>query len=105
VPPEPPQERVEFRFGGRVILDGVSVQARIPPAGPEMTGARPTAPVNELPPITETAEVPWVPALAVTEVGQAVTVKSAAVKTVRAMGMVLKPLPARPDDAARMVRV
>jgi hypothetical protein len=93
VPPEPPQERVEFRFGGRVTLDGVSVQARRPPAGPEIVGERPTDPVNELPPMTMIVDVPWLPASAVTDVTSATTVKSVAAKTERGKATIFEPAP------------
>ena len=74
VPPLPLQDRVEVWEAPRTILAGVRVQVN--PVAGDTEEVRATVPVNPWSGATVIVEVPAVPALAVTLVGEAVTEKS-----------------------------
>ncbi len=77
VPAEPVHESVEVWLAPSVMLAGVRVQVR-PDAG-EIEEVSATVPVNPLTGATVMVEVAAVPAVVVTAVGAAVTVKSVTV--------------------------
>ena len=74
VPAEPVHDRVEVWAAPRVTLAGVRVHVR--PVAGETVAVRLTVPVKALTGLTVIVDVPAVPALTVTLVGLAVTVKS-----------------------------
>ncbi len=74
VPTEPEQESVEVPEVPRVTLVGVKVQVR--PVEGDIADVRATVPVKPWTVVTVIVEVPATPALTVTAVGLAVTVKS-----------------------------
>ena len=74
VPPLPLQDSVEVWDAPRTMLEGVRVQ--VSPVTGEIEEVSATVPVNPWTGATVMVEVPAVPALAVTLVGAAVTVKS-----------------------------